>query len=123
MNAPHHPYTRPATAAVPARWQLPEPANWSARQLFDAELGLLHVADLLSVTVPGASPDLLNARNRLLSVRSPHQRNGIRRRQALLNFHCRVPGWSYLSVFILAAQLLGLPVTGYSSGYPLYRRS
>lgn len=60
----------------------------STRQLFDVELGLFLLAELLPSAAPATLPDLLNGGDVLVSRLTARQRKYLKRGRALLN-HCR----------------------------------
>ncbi|GAA4406588.1 hypothetical protein GCM10023187_26200 [Nibrella viscosa] len=60
----------------------------SAQQLFDVELGLFLLTELLPTAPPAALPDLLNGSNMIVSMLTTRQRRYLKRGKDLLS-HCR----------------------------------
>lgn len=101
MNAPHHSSMRQTTAAAPPSSQPPDPADLSVRQLFDVELSLLQLADLMPALTLARSGNSYKAVSPALTSR---QRRTIRQSRALLDHHRRQTGWwLHLPVFVVAA--------------------
>ncbi|GAA4404100.1 hypothetical protein GCM10023187_20940 [Nibrella viscosa] len=77
----------------------------TARQLFDIELSVLQLADLLAGAAPDGSSTLLAGKRAIVAALTPRRRNALRRSQALLGYYSRQVAWQHLSPVVIAAQV------------------